>query len=77
VVLIVESICGQSFAYAREVEEERLSKIVKLDKKAIRDTEPAAKPIQKIRSKTIRPMCSCAPFSNCVGMWLGVPAKMI
>jgi hypothetical protein len=24
VVLIVESICGQSFAYAREVEEDRL-----------------------------------------------------
>jgi hypothetical protein len=24
VVLIVESICGQSFAYAREVEKERL-----------------------------------------------------
>jgi hypothetical protein len=30
VVLMVESICGQGFAYAREVEEDRLKKLVKL-----------------------------------------------
>jgi hypothetical protein len=33
VVLMVESICGQDFAYAHEVEEERLKKLVKLDKR--------------------------------------------
>jgi hypothetical protein len=30
---MVESICGQGFAYAREVEEERLNKLVKLEQK--------------------------------------------
>jgi hypothetical protein len=30
VVLMVESICGQGFAYAREVEEDMLKKLVKL-----------------------------------------------
>jgi hypothetical protein len=31
VVLMVESICGQDFAYAREVEEDRQKKLVKLE----------------------------------------------
>jgi hypothetical protein len=30
---MVESICGQGFAYAHEVEEERLKKLVKLEEK--------------------------------------------
>jgi hypothetical protein len=30
---MVESICRQGFAYAREVEEKRLRKLVKLDKR--------------------------------------------
>jgi hypothetical protein len=30
---MVESICGQGFAYARELEEERLKKLVKLEQK--------------------------------------------
>jgi hypothetical protein len=30
VVLMVESVCGQGFAYAREVEENRQKKLVKL-----------------------------------------------
>jgi hypothetical protein len=33
VVLMVERICGQGFAYAREMEEERLKKLVKLEQK--------------------------------------------
>jgi hypothetical protein len=36
VVLMVESICKQGFAYAREVEEERLEKLVKLGQKTTR-----------------------------------------
>jgi hypothetical protein len=32
-VLMVESICGHGFAYARELEEERLKKLVKLEQK--------------------------------------------
>jgi hypothetical protein len=31
VMLMVESICGQGFAYAREVEEERAKELVKLE----------------------------------------------
>jgi hypothetical protein len=34
VVLMVESICGQSFAYAREVEEKTNKDLVKLEQKA-------------------------------------------
>jgi hypothetical protein len=33
-VLMVESICGQGFAYAREVEEKRQKKLVKLELQA-------------------------------------------
>jgi hypothetical protein len=42
VVLIVESICGQGFAYAREVEEDRLKKLVKLEKKRLQRATAAA-----------------------------------
>jgi hypothetical protein len=34
VVLMVESICGQGFAYTSKMEEERLEKLVKLEQKA-------------------------------------------
>jgi hypothetical protein len=40
VVLMVESICRQDFAYAREVEEERLGKLVKLGQKDYREKQP-------------------------------------
>jgi hypothetical protein len=33
VVLIVESICGQDFTYAREVEEDWAKELVKLEQK--------------------------------------------
>jgi hypothetical protein len=42
VVLMVESICGQGFAYAREVEEDRLKKLVKLEQKGLQRTTAAA-----------------------------------
>jgi hypothetical protein len=42
VVLMVESICGQGFAYAREVEEELTKELVKLDKR-----------LQKTRSRRL------------------------
>jgi hypothetical protein len=42
VVLMVESICGQGFAYAREVEEDRLKKLVKLEKKRLQRATAAA-----------------------------------
>jgi hypothetical protein len=35
VVLMVESICGQGFAYAREIEEDRQKKLVKLEQKEL------------------------------------------
>jgi hypothetical protein len=38
VVLIVESICRQGFAYAREVEEKRQKKLIKLELQATKDT---------------------------------------
>jgi hypothetical protein len=34
-VLMVESICGQGFAYAREVEEDRAKELVKLGQKEL------------------------------------------
>jgi hypothetical protein len=37
---MVESICGQDFAYAHEVEEERLGKLVKLGQKDYREKQP-------------------------------------
>jgi hypothetical protein len=40
---MVESICGQGFAYAREVEEDRLKKLVKLEKKRLQRATAAAK----------------------------------
>jgi hypothetical protein len=39
---MVESICGQGFAYAREVEEDRLKKLVKLEKKRLQRATTAA-----------------------------------
>jgi hypothetical protein len=39
---MVESICGQGFAYAREVEEDRLKKLVKLEQKGLQRTTAAA-----------------------------------
>jgi hypothetical protein len=39
---MVESICGQDFAYARKVEEERAKDLVKLEQKTTKDTEPTA-----------------------------------
>jgi hypothetical protein len=39
---MVESICGQGFAYTHEVEEDRQKKLVKLELQTPEDTEPAA-----------------------------------
>jgi hypothetical protein len=36
---MVESICGQGFAYAHELEEERLKKLVKLEQKDYREKQ--------------------------------------
>jgi hypothetical protein len=47
---MVESICGQSFAYTHEVEEERLRKLIKLGKRATGDKQERLSSSSKIRS---------------------------
>jgi hypothetical protein len=49
-VLMVESICGQGFTYAREVEEDRQKKLVKLDKRA---TQKKLQRLNKILSISV------------------------
>jgi hypothetical protein len=49
---MVEGICGQGFAYAREVEEDWKKKLVKTRQKAIQKRLPMAEQIQSIRFKT-------------------------
>jgi hypothetical protein len=45
-MLMVESICGQSFAYAREMEKDRKKRLVKLGQKEAR--QQAARRLNKI-----------------------------
>jgi hypothetical protein len=54
---MVESICGQDFAYACEVEEERLGKLVKLGKKITERNSPTAEQIS-VQNLVPSPGCS-------------------
>jgi hypothetical protein len=49
VVLMVESICGQGFAYAREVEEDRQKSLVNLGQKATAETASRQRRLMKNR----------------------------
>jgi hypothetical protein len=57
-VLMVESICGQGFAYAREVEEDRQKKLVKTETK--RSYKEQSRQLRLNRIQKIRSPCPAA-----------------
>jgi hypothetical protein len=68
---MVESICGQGFAYAREVKEEKLRKLIKLgQEKATGETEDSA----AADKKSGHMACPCPPVyiaarKGSLGVW--------